>query len=481
MPKKATKKAATKKVVSKSQPTAKKATGNKEPAKKKSLEVFDPMDPNNDYIERSKRALTSLRDKRKNRTVGFQTMAEVRQNMLPLGNFAMQWLTGTYGLPHKTLVSILGAEGLGKSSIAFMLMGWGLLAGSPCYIQNTEGKVLLPSRVKRMLSSNPDLAEFMLSRILIEEVHSLEHSVEALEDWVAVQRAMVPAATPLICVVDSWSKLMDPQAAVGRYDWGNNMDPKVKAKKKDIGGGSNMGHARFAQDWCRVLPDWLVVNNVVLILIEHQNDKVDMSGGFGGIAMPENVGNLYNKTKRGGRAFNQNCALQLIVARKGIYYDSQKNKIGETGAMRVEKNSYGPKNRQLEYQIITEHTKDSPNYLEPAIQMEEFLAKWFVDNKHLQTTVSSKRYASPVLGVVNVDATDFCNAFHLNTAAVNQLGKTLGIEGFNDVVDTVVDVLEKSPAEIPPAPPPMEMFNNTETHETDVDKTEDNNDVEEAE
>ena len=434
---------------------------------------------NDDFVERTRESLETIRSKRTNRTAGFCAVSEIRQAMLPIRDFFMQHALGMYGFPQNALIDIIGPEGVGKSSLAFLLLGWALQSGCPCYYQETEGKQLPPDRILRMLSQDPKMAVRMLSRIGRDQVHSLPLSVEYFEDWVDSMRGRgskqgresmnVPMDTPIIAVVDSWSKLMNSGEAAGFYDAGDHMSEEAKKKYKAVGEGSNLGHAKFAQDWCRRLPYYLVENNVILIIIEHQNEKVSMSQSPAGqkaaptfTQMSAETSAIFNKTKRGGRAFNQNSAIQLILARKSLAKFPDGKASGIIVRMRVDKNSFGPGGRVIEYEMRNEHRHDTDTYLEPAIQFHDSMAKWFADDKLCGTTVYQKRYTSDEIGVTSVAASEFCAAFHANTALVNRLGQQLKMEGYVDIVDRVLQQIAdgdqptedpKPTPSVPPLPP----------------------------
>jgi hypothetical protein len=76
-----------------------------------------------------------------------------------------------------------------------------------------------------------------------------------------------------------------------------------------------------------------------------------------------------------------------------------------------------------------------PGILEPAVQFHEWFSRWMADNKYFGTTVSRKRYTCEKIGADSLPAYEFCEKFHVNTEAMSELGKLLGIEGYDDCVD----------------------------------------------
>jgi len=396
------------------------------------------------YNQRTEEFLTAKRNKRKNKPTQFSTMSEVRKDMLPLREFTLQWLIGSYGIPHATILDIVGPEGIGKTSLIFYIIGGAIMSGSPVYYQETEAKPMKKERVLRMLSNDPNRAVQMLKRIHVEKIYSLRASREYLKDWVDVQRndIGIPLHIPLVVAIDTWSKLMGDQMARGFYDMGDNLSEANKKKHKDIGEGNKLDHAAFAQAWCTELPYWLEKNNVIILLAEHQNDKKLDFGASKAPAIAADVSEKFNKNKRGGRAFNQNTALQFIITRAGIAKFPDKTKSGTLVNCRVDKNSYGTGNRELKFELRTEHRYDTDDFLEDAFIFHDILGKLLLEHKMFGLTCTRNAYTSEELGVYGVSASELHKTFHSNHEAVRLAGKVLGIDGYFDLIDQIRETKE---------------------------------------
>jgi RecA/RadA recombinase len=458
--------AAKKKATSKKKTTAKKAS----PLDSKPVEGLSRISPpklvkqysyseldddNADVVELTRETLHGIQSKRKNCPTGFRTMAEIQRSMVPFRHFYMQWALASYGLVEGCVMEIIGAEHLGKSTLCFWFMGGALEVGVPCALQETENKELTVEWSGRALSNDRAKAANMLKRIGVMKTFSLAQMDEQMVDWFEVRRGVrpskarvVPLDTPMLMVVDSWSKMLSSAEAAGVYDYGDNLSAEKKRKAKDTGEASNFGHSKFAQAWTRKLPAFLNRHNGCIIMVSHQNDKVDMSGGSS--FMAADVGALYNKTKIGGRALNQNSAVQLIMAHKGLIKDANNEKIGSTVRLRVAKNSYGPKERVFEYDLYHAGHDDTDTWLSPSIDFDRPMCDMFAEQGILQTTVERKRYSSPILGITGATAREFSAAFHANTELKNEVGAMLGIRGYETVVDEIKEAAEGAP------PPPPE-------------------------
>lgn len=408
-------------------------------------EGFDPSSIP-DFSDGIKEALLAMQDRRKNRTTGFKTAAEVTRSMIPIRDFRLQYLLGCKGLPHGTCIEIIGGENIGKSTLTYWLAGGAIMAGGHVAIQESEGKALSPDWALRALHSNPEVAKKMLNQITVfENVFSLDQMEENMLDWFKVMREEigVPMHLPLLMIVDSWSKLMSVAESEGYFDWGDKLDTAGKKAFKGTAEGSNFGHSKWAHAFCRRLPYTLTHYNAVLLNVCHQNDKVSMSMGGGGFSIPEDAKNMFNKTKIGGRAFNQNSSIQLILGYKGAVKNSDNKSVGQKVAIRCDKNSYGPKNRVVEYELHDQDFNDTEGYLDPSIRFHKDLANWMTTEKLLGTTASRARYTSDAVGVINATAEDFSVAFHANQELVNELGIELGIQGYSNILESINEQPEK--------------------------------------
>ena len=358
----------------------------------------------------------------------------------------MQYLIDSYGVGQATMVDIMGAPHVGKTGLIHWLFGGFLEAGSPCYMQNTEAKPYTADWAMRFLHTDPAKALLMTERILTEPVYSLTHSIESLVSWVNSQRGRqvedretknVPMSTPIVAAIDTWSKLMNPKEEAGRYAYSDNMEAKNAKHYKEIGEGSNLGHASFAAGMGRVLPYFLAANNVILILGRHQFEKINMATKPGGNTMDAETAAKYNTTSTGGKAFEQNAALQLILGRKMQAKNGSGDVIGDVIWCRCAKNSFGTKDRMIEWVIQNKEFRDRPDYIAPALVFSEFMGQKFTDEKWLGVQADNKRITCQALGLTAATSGEFSAALHANTKVLLDLGKRLHLGGYIDFVDEV--------------------------------------------
>jgi RecA/RadA recombinase len=334
------------------------------------------------------------------------------------------------GLPSSSLIEIIGGEGLGKSTLVMTLGGLAMEQGSPFYYIETENKPMAPARVKRSLHANKELAGRMFDRMLYSFCDNIVDTITNIEDWVKVCRTTqgVPMHTPLVVAVDSWSKIMAPGEAVGRTLYSKTTATKSdkKVAKKDIEEGSNLEHSKYAHKWCRSLPTWLKQNNVILVIVSHRNQKVDMSGGGSFAKAPE----AFNKTKIGGQAFSQNAAVQLSLMKIGAAKRSD-NVVGVKIRCTVIKNSYGPTGPMFEYDIIQYPWLDTETHQQTSLWFDESVAHWMAREGILGVSETRKRFTCDELSLAGVEAHVFMQALRDNDAIREDIGCKLGLSGYS--------------------------------------------------
>jgi hypothetical protein len=153
---------------------------------------------------------------------------------------------------------------------------------------------------------------------------------------------------------------------------------------------------------------------------------------------------LFNKTCIGGKALRQNTALTLILSRKGLAKNGSGDVTGNLITCRVAKNSLGHDNVKFFYELRTGFYNDTLTHMDSAINFNIGFATMCAEQKWMSTSVKGSKFSSPVLGVTEVSADEFCEAFNDNQEVKFNLGKQLGINGYIDVVDNIKSTIEKN-------------------------------------
>ena len=412
---------------------------------------FSFLDQAEEITTRAQETIMTMAARRTNKPTQFKALGTVTKNMIKLHDLALQFLCDNPGMPEGGLIEIVGAEGTGKSTLAHHIEAAALLNGSPVYHQECENKLLHVNHIARIMSSDPDMARRMVKAVHYDTARSLEESYDKLIDWIMVMRGKetggrkasiaIPMHVPLIAVIDPWGKLMSKDEAAGFYDFGKNMSDK----EKSLLDASNMGHSKASHRWARRLPYILGSLNVTLILVQHQNTKVDMSGK--GSPMAGDAGVLYNNTKVGGKGFDQLDSMQIILARKGLVKNSAGDKVGKTIQARMHKNSWGAESRVIEYDLINDQYKDIPptettaGKLDRVIRFERWTAEWLAENKALDITIKMRRVTCPSLGLTGSTYPEFYETLKANQPVMNELRKKLKIQGFYNALEDMESML----------------------------------------
>lgn len=427
---------------------------------------FDYLDEDVDITSSLEDALITVVSARKNQSVSFKRLSDVRQHMLPIRPFSVQYLTGMYGLPTKSLIEIIGAEGLGKTSLTLQMLAWAMDVGCPALYIDCENKTMTNTRALRCMHTDPKRALLMLDRLRVEKAHSLEQMEQIILDYVAVVRGArakkdtitVPKHVPIVIAIDPWSKLLSPEEAAGFHNYADNLTPAQKVKFKRTADSGNFGHAKFAAGWTRRLKTIMDQENITFIVVHHQMDDIGSAmkakPGMGGFNLPDWVGSLQNKTHIGGRSMHQTAAIQMTLARGRNVIDDDKKLVGKEIYCSTIKNSFGPEGRRITFMInMNQGVIDSPTYLEPALNFDYGLAKLFADHSWLNAKVSDKRYTCDDLNVRASGPEELCAAFYADEHKVFRLGELLEIDGYTDLIENLKQSIKNAPEETPPPPP----------------------------
>lgn len=408
----------------------------------------------------------------------FAELPSNKNKIIPLMDFGLQWALKSRGLPGGRILDIIGADGVGKSTLVFTILGWAMRHNSPGLVVESEGKPMDPDRVKRCLHPDPVIAQKMFAAISTEQAFELTDAIDKLERWVLAVRdpksgaGHVPRDIPVVVVLDTFSKLMAPAESVA-YDFYNKKleteespkDKSAKAKagekkkrekqpeKQELMGGSNMQHAKIAHKWTRRLPSFLTYHNCVLIVVRHQNDKVDMSAGGGGSFIPIEAQDAFNRVSIGGRAWNQSAAIQLILTREKMEFAQIRGErvaVARINRLKVSKNSYGYENRALRYSVMMVPRRDSESQQEMVLDFSPDLGDILARSGLLGVrVVNANSIAVKELGLDDATPQQVSAALHQRPDLVEDLGTRLGFFGYKD---SVMPIAALNPAFIPAVP-----------------------------
>ena len=368
----------------------------------------------------------------------FMSLDDLPQDTnLPLEPFTLQYVFGRKFFKPGTMIEIIGPEHVGKTTLVFSLIGMCMSADEgkiPALYVNTEGrnKLCAPERIERSLAANKQLAKSRMKNILMLEGHAQKETLEMMDMWCRMQRETmtkngIPETVPMIVALDTLSKMMSrsESAALG---YGGSGDAAKKAK--GLGESSNLEFSKLLQEWCRARVDFLERYNVFMIIVSHQNTKINMTMMPG--ARP--VSDANNKTKIGGNAINQSAVTQFTLTRvESIMASDKITALSHVIKLNVLKNSCGPDKRNILYELRVENMNDTEDTYEQSLNFNYGLAELFANKKLYGCSMKTKtKFACRGLGFTGGDITraDIAKAFLDNPDLIQEAGMQLNIYGY---------------------------------------------------
>jgi RecA/RadA recombinase len=381
------------------------------------------------------KSITKLSEIARSRPINVHTPHALRKMLFTLDDIYFQHMLGSVGLRTPTLVDIIAPEGLGKTSLCFMLAGRALDSGCYAAYIECESKLMKPAQIKRLLHRDKKRAAMLYNALPVFEARTLLQ----FDDY--LRRAMVELrercdsdprtkGNPIFIFADPWSRLMAPTEAEGVSDWDEKTSKNAAAtgKVRDANAVSNQQHAKYAHLLSRRLPKLMEDYNACVFLFRHKNVKVDMKARASYMQPSE----LDNDTSIGGKAFAQLASYRIVMESMGDIRATDKTVVGLNVRMKVKKNAYGPPRRTCAFALYFDRYNDTEDTYDSVISFAESTALWMAQEKLLGTTVTANRYTCDALGCVAVTARDLYDALLNNPEQLQALGASLGIEGYEN-------------------------------------------------
>ena len=366
----------------------------------------------------------------------FGTLGEQRKQHIPLPNIALQYLMGMYGIVYPGMMELIGDADTGKSTIAIELAGSAMLhLKAEVLLINCENKEVSQDRALLALHRNPEVAQKLINRVGIVKAFTLPQFEDVLRDWVLTMREVqkLPLSIPLFVIVDPWSALMTKEEAIGEFQYLARKEPGEKMRP--TGEGTNLGHSQWAHKKGRKLPAFLDINNVFVLLVNHQTVDIDMSGNAS--YAPKYVKDANNANAIGGKAWKQRALLTIVLAVRGHALDADKKPIGKRIIAKVHKNSYGPSYRTIMYDHLVVHDeRDKDNYLDPALHFESGFCQMLAEKKVAGIRVNNDVYSIDFedLKFGALSAADLFRFVQEHPPLRAHVAKVLNIAGYEDIL-----------------------------------------------
>lgn len=398
-----------------------------------SLDMFSEEDPSENLVASMREGLDGVSQRAKTKQVSFLSPEQMAKVIIPLDELTLQNAIGAVGLRSATLFELIAPEHVGKTTLLANWLGKFAVQGCQGLYIECEGKQMDPNRFLRCMHTDRKIAERVFKLVTFTKARTLPQAEHNMNVWVKEARKRSDAdprfaGKPLIVVVDPWGKLMNESEAEGYSTFGKSAQQLAAAKTKDTGKSSNLGHAKYAHAWTRRLPTWLEENNVILFIVQHQNEHIDM-----GSYSPVMVSDSKNDTAIGGKAFAQLAAYRATLTNSGQWQGTNKVTVGLRTRLMFIKNSYGPKFRTLDLRLKFENHADTPTHFDPVTYYSYGLADWMAESGILGTRVTDKLFTCDTLGCVAVTADELHSAIKQRPDVVQFIGTQLKIEGYAHV------------------------------------------------
>ena len=408
--------------------------------KKKTIETEESNNGNNNLIaDILGETMLSLRAKEagKKNSVGISNAVSFLDDIpestsLNLDSLALQYAFGVKAFKPGTIIELIGPEHVGKTTMVFTLLGMFMKVMpniSALYVC-TEGynKLLIPDRIKRCLSSDPLEAEKLMHQITRFDGHPQKETLDYIDLFCKTVRekmtkAGIPESTPILVAIDTVSKLIPKTEAISA-GYGDGT-------ARGLGESSKLDFSNMMAEWARKRADFTERYNVFMILVSHQNTKINMTAMPGVRPTPDAL----NKTKIGGHAIDQTATVQFTLTRIG----SDVNKVGDVVShlvkLTVVKNSRGADRRAIVYRLRINELQDDANHVEKAIDFDYGIPELFAVKKILGTRMITKsKFTCTAIDASEVSREEFVKILMSKPDLVANIAKEMQIYGYDPTI-----------------------------------------------
>jgi hypothetical protein len=395
------------------------------------------------------------------RPATYAQASTVQQNQLPHAHFLMQWLTDSYGYPGSGLVNYVGDTSCGKTTK--MLCDAAHIMhekNAPLLYMSCEGKdkTMSRERMLRCMHHHPPTALQLLDNVSIEYTKSVLQLMPQMTNWAKVQREDqgtgrnlipgLPMTIPLLIIVDPFSRLMNAVESAGNVNW----DKLSKEQRSEVGTHKvNMGHSKFAQEFCRWLQGFVDEYNVLVFFAHSRNDDVDFDGSAARAVqgMSEWKAHLMRYKFLGMSAFESLAALTFIMTSMELIKDPLDRKliVAKRVRCRLRKQSHGIGERMASWELRMHHAKYDrlPDYLDPPIHYSEGFCDMLQEQKVLGTRINPEGLVTVTdLGYKGLLPSQVDLLLHSRPKQLESIGEQLGINGYVSIVDQVIESVRKT-------------------------------------
>ena len=374
---------------------------------------------------------------------------DMQNPTIELPHLALQYLFASRWFRCRTYTEVVGDEGLGKTTLALYFAGMFLKVGAPVHMAHTEGK--LPIKTQMMRGMSPDVAfsEGAYDELIVTKPKSIELWLTELNEILNSIRAtgayrgkgkklnkpVIKKDEEFLHILDTRSKLMAAEEAAGHYEgYSVHMTKAASAKHKSVSSVRPTSIAKEQTSVMRRLPYMCDDLGMTSIAMTHKNVRIDMGARPGAAKFAQFIDRRRPVTN-GGNAPKQNAGYRIAMSRiDQAAFDDTGREIGQRVFVHMTKNSFGSDTaRSIQYTFRTVYTRDTPDYLQPAIELDECLVSMMVEMDILNTTVTNGMFTCREFNAYGVSAKELSDIIHSSEENRQKLGSILGIQGYAGV------------------------------------------------
>lgn len=344
------------------------------------------------------------------------------------------------GWHQRTVWSITGPEGVGKSTLAYRASMWHLKKGWLVLFIETERKMHFMEYVKRAFSSDPKEADRLAKNFRVVQVNSLDELESTIKTNVATIRKVIPSRIPVLIVIDTFSRASSYRESGELLAMNKEAKTKTEEERQKTVDKKSItektarttDHAIWMAMFMRMAPTLMSVYNVSFIITNQQTVKIDMSAGGGGAYISEDAKKMRNNNRRGGSAQAAEASYDWVLT--GTNLKNTKSTGNQSLGKRITgfvcKNSFGPSLYKFNYDIISDFTEDTETRQVETLTTTSAIASMITASKLWPITITAKRYTSKELGLMSATEHELVSRVLEDEDLRCTLGRYYQIQGY---------------------------------------------------
>lgn len=394
------------------------------------------------FMEDIDQSLEVLANRRKTKTIDLMSARDFNHEVMLVRSLPMEHMLSAVGMHSQKVTEIIGPEGVGKTTLLYMLAGKFCAQGCMTIMVEAENKSMDPEWAQRIMHPDPKIGRrlySMVRHIKGRRLVQADENVQALLPVIRDKADSFPATRgkPIIVFYDNWSSLLSEMEADQVNRWGKSKTAETaEDKKKLTGTAGNMGHAKHAHSLKRALPSMMESFNASFFFTKHQNEEVDMSGMPSFFTTPERQ----NDEAIGGGGIAQVAAYRWTLTRtKQIRNKTTKKLERDVLLLHALKTYRGVRDRGFKFEVVYEQDGEQGDVVVDTAMQFCF---WLKDQKLMTITEKDGLFTCKDLDLHALPAGEFEAAIYADADVMLSLRQSLRIKGADRFAPTTTPTVE---------------------------------------